>query len=196
MPVAFLTAAVLSGLTMALLWLYASGGWISAFFVYVLSGNLVLWGLIARVVLRRPPLPTGAPASGRRAIEHTAPQRRDDFFPQGDQRHTDHKTKDPVHDSFGKPFDDTNQIVRHRMTNRISDVMDNMFQRAKPQLLKPVNDDRSADPKHCRRADDRQQLQETGHAPNKAAPHRPRAAAPPVIGHSKSNVVHHADARD
>lgn len=52
MPVAYLTAAVLSALSMAMLWLYAGGGWWTAALVYVLSGNLVLWGLILRAALR------------------------------------------------------------------------------------------------------------------------------------------------
>ncbi|MEM6940597.1 MAG: hypothetical protein AAF943_11675 [Pseudomonadota bacterium] len=52
MPIAYLSAAVLSGLTTALLWLYADGSFWGAFLVYVLTGNLVIAGLVAHVAFR------------------------------------------------------------------------------------------------------------------------------------------------
>ena len=51
MPVAYLTAAVLSGAMMTMLWIYSGGGWWYGALVYILSGNLVLWGLILREAL-------------------------------------------------------------------------------------------------------------------------------------------------
>jgi cytochrome b561 len=54
MSVAYLIAAVFSGLTMALIWLYADGAWWSAILVYIMSGNLVLAGLVLRVLWRKP----------------------------------------------------------------------------------------------------------------------------------------------
>lgn len=53
MPVAYLTAAVCSAFTLALIWVFTGGGWLSAFFIYVISGNLVLGGFILRVYFRK-----------------------------------------------------------------------------------------------------------------------------------------------
>ncbi len=52
MPVAYLTVAVLSGLSMAMMWVYAGGGVWTALLVYILSGNLVLFGMIVRAIRR------------------------------------------------------------------------------------------------------------------------------------------------
>ncbi|MEP5730072.1 MAG: hypothetical protein ABJL67_11965 [Sulfitobacter sp.] len=52
MPVAFLMAALCSGLTMALVWFAMGGTALGAFVVYVLSGHLILAGLLAHAAFR------------------------------------------------------------------------------------------------------------------------------------------------
>jgi len=53
MSVGYLVTAVLSALTMSMLWLYVGGAWWSAVIVYVLSGNLVMVGLVFRAYWRK-----------------------------------------------------------------------------------------------------------------------------------------------
>lgn len=62
MPVAYLMVAVCSGLTTALIWLFLDGSWLSAFMVYVLTGNLMIAAMLARVAFRKQ-RPTATPSS-------------------------------------------------------------------------------------------------------------------------------------
>lgn len=53
MPVAYLMVAVCSGLTTALMWLYMDGAWLSAFLVYVLTGNLMIGAILLGSIFRK-----------------------------------------------------------------------------------------------------------------------------------------------
>lgn len=52
MPIALLTVAMAFGLFCAAGWLIAGGGLLSAFLVYVMSGNLAVVAVLGRVYLR------------------------------------------------------------------------------------------------------------------------------------------------
>ncbi len=53
MPLAFLIAAVFSGLTSAALWLSLGGSGLMAFVIYVLSGQLVMAAMLSHTALRK-----------------------------------------------------------------------------------------------------------------------------------------------
>ena len=52
MPVAFLVAALCSGLTTAVVWLALGGSGLMAFVLYVLSGHLVMAAMLGHAALR------------------------------------------------------------------------------------------------------------------------------------------------
>ncbi len=52
MPIALLMAALLSGLTAAVLWLSLGGSGVMAFVIYVLTGQLMIAAFLGRAVLR------------------------------------------------------------------------------------------------------------------------------------------------
>ncbi|MBB4175697.1 hypothetical protein [Sulfitobacter noctilucicola] len=52
MPIALLLAAVCAGLTAATIWVVLGGTLLTAFIIYVLSGQLFMAALIANIALR------------------------------------------------------------------------------------------------------------------------------------------------
>ena len=52
MPMAFMMAAVCSGLTTAMVWLALGGSGLTAFVIYVLSGHLVMAAMLSQTALR------------------------------------------------------------------------------------------------------------------------------------------------
>lgn len=52
MPMAFLMAALCTGTTTAIVWLGLGGSGLMAFVLYVLSGHLVMAGMLSQTALR------------------------------------------------------------------------------------------------------------------------------------------------